>query len=186
MNDLSEMLDRELEALSQEQSEPRTLALFNALHFLREAMGEGKDGKKELQVLSALHRAHPDPRSGAVLTAMGELSGDLTPDPLEPLLQAASLPRDTPEPVEALENWIKRQALINQGQQLRLEETARSLARAQQATQVGSAVVVVLLAIVGLLLLIEGGWLDVPDPIQTPTLESSPGAPVQPGPGGQQ
>ena len=157
-------LDEALETLSEARSDPENLRLFDALHFLREALRAGGDGAGECDALNRVHRAAPHPLAEAVLLALGHTADPPPRDPLAPLMEAAGLPVGEPEPLAALEAWARRQNLSLQAHRERLVHADRIVRRAQQSTQLGAAVIVVLLLVVVLLLLLEGDWLEVPTP----------------------
>ncbi len=181
MTGVPQVLDDALEELATARAEPETLALFDALHFLREALLSGEGHDMELQALVSVVYRYPDARGVAVLAKLGHVFEDVDEDPIAPLLKAAGLQPGTPSPHEALAGWIQRQQRVVAVQQDRLEHAERLLSRSRQGLQLAAATVVVLLGVVALLLLIEGDWLDVPvpdrapqDDAQGPPMESTP------------
>jgi hypothetical protein len=179
------VLDDALEELAACRAEPDTLALFDALHFLREALLAGADASAERQALVRVVHTHRDARGVAVLAALGHvLDDDDDEDPLAPLLAAASLSPQVPDPHRALEAWIVRQQRIVQVQQERLDHAGRLVAQARQSTQLAAATGVALLGVVVLLLLVEGDWLTVPVPDRSTQEDAAgPPAPQATGPG---
>ena len=168
MTTVPQVLDDALEELASARAEPETLALFDALHFLREALLSGEDHGPQLQALAGVVYRHPDARGVAVLAELGHVFEDRDEDPLYPLLDAAGLPPGTPNPHEALGRWIQRQQRVVTVQEDRLDHAERLLSRSRQRLQLAAATVVVLLGVVALLLLIEGDWLQVPVPDRAP------------------
>jgi hypothetical protein len=178
-------LDQALEFMSQARSDPHNLRLFDALHFLREALRAGAECTSELGILARVHLARPDPQTARVLAALDYSVEPPSVDPLEALIRAAGLPPAMTEPIPALEEWLGRQKTIIRVQQERLEHAERILSRANQATQLATAIVVVLLGVVALLLLVEGDWLEVPAPVRTAPEQPEVTDPVEQQPGGQ-
>lgn len=186
MSPVPEVLDDALEELAAERAGPDTLALFDALHFLREALRKGEPADAEREALVRVVATHPDARGVAVLASLGHAFDQGPDDPYLALLHATGLAPDEPDPAAALGRWIARQQRALRVHEDRLAHANALVARARQATQVAAATVVVLLAVVVLLLLVEGDWLDVPVPDRSPPEEPStapPGTP--PGPGGR-
>ncbi len=174
MSRVPAVLHDALEELADRRAEPDTLALFDALHFLVEALEADEGAAERLAALARLMHATPDPLGVAVLAALGHGFEEPQPDPLAPLLQAAGLPVGDPEPLAALQAWATRQQHVIQVQRERLAHAERLLSRARQVTHLAAATVVVLLGVVVLLLVVEGGWIEVPEADHTPVGEPVP------------
>ena len=161
------VLQEVLAELGTESASPGLIPLFDALYLLCEALKEGRPATTELDELQRVHQRRPDERALRVLLALGQAPTDHPPDPLEPVLQAAGLPRETPEPHKALEAYIRRQEEVRRVLAERLAQAESILRRSSQLTHAATAAAVVLLGVVALLLLVEGGFLDLPEPVDT-------------------